>query len=322
MNAYFGADTEALRTVSSAFARRADLLSEIESQILAVIDGTEWIGEDAEAFRADWAGRVRPVLQDCSVDIRHSARRLLQHAEEQDRASSPESPAVSGGGGAVVGSGPSHGGGPGNGHGTGGGVSGAGADAGGGSGEGAGNGSQGPLARMGQLADKALHALAGDRSTPFQQLLGHLMDSPAGRAGLIAGMAGGMLGGLGGGTTGDMVGQLEGGDLGEFLTGLGIGHGLGALLGPSLMDGSLLGDQMLGDQVLGNQGVGDGGPGSDPDGSATGASAAGATGTAHGQRQRALRWGSRCGRRVRWRSVRERRCRQWSGSRRGRGPRQ
>src|SRR5690625_6598000 len=87
MNAYFGADTEALRTVSSAFARRADLLSEIESQILAVIDGTEWIGEDAEAFRADWAGRVRPVLQDCSVDIRHSARRLLQHAEEQDRKS-------------------------------------------------------------------------------------------------------------------------------------------------------------------------------------------------------------------------------------------
>src|SRR5690625_6541870 len=95
MNAYFGADTEALRTVSSAFARRADLLSEIESQILAVIDGTEWIGEDAEAFRAEWAGRVRPVLQDCSVDIRHSARRLLQHAEEQDRASSPESSAVS-----------------------------------------------------------------------------------------------------------------------------------------------------------------------------------------------------------------------------------
>src|SRR5699024_1515827 len=77
----------------------------------------------------------------------------------------------------------SHGGGPGNGHGTGGGVSGAGADAGGGSGEGDGNGSQGPLARMGQLADKALHALAGDRSTPFQQLLSHLMDSPAGRAG-------------------------------------------------------------------------------------------------------------------------------------------
>src|SRR5690625_3020695 len=143
MNAYFGADTEALRTVSSAFARRADLLSEIESQILAVIDGTEWIGEDAEAFRADWAGRVRPVLQDCSVDIRHSARRLLQHAEEQDRASSPESPAVSGGGGAVVGSGPSHGGGPGNGHGTGGGVSGARADAGGGRGEGASNGAQG-----------------------------------------------------------------------------------------------------------------------------------------------------------------------------------
>src|SRR5690625_6604630 len=199
MNAYFGADTELCMTDISSIDSIADLLSEIESQILAVIDGTEWIGEDAEAFRADWAGRVRPVLQDGSVDLRHSARRLLQHAEEQDRASSPESSVVSGGGGAVVGSGPSHGGGPGNGHGTGGGVSGAGADAGGGSGEGDGNGSQGPLARVGQLADKALHALAGDRSTPCQQRRGHLMDSPAGRAGQIAGMAGEMLGGLGGG---------------------------------------------------------------------------------------------------------------------------
>src|SRR5690625_5218829 len=130
MNAYFGADTEALRTISSAFARRADLLSEIEAQILAVIDGTEWAGEDAEAFRADWAGRVCPVLQDCTVDIRHGARRLLQHAEEQDRASSPESFAVSGGGAAGVvaglgtgaGSGSSHGVGSGHGPGPGGGA--------------------------------------------------------------------------------------------------------------------------------------------------------------------------------------------------------
>src|SRR5690625_2912317 len=186
MNAYFGADTEALRTISSAFARRADLLSEIEAQILAVIDGTEWAGEDAEAFRADWAGRVRPVLQDCSVDIRHGARRLLQHAEEQDRASSPESFAVSGGGaagvvaglGAGAGSGSSHGVGSGHGPGPGGGAGvaagvgasgtdgtgtgtgtgagagavvgvGAVAGAGAGSGEGAGSGTQGPIAQMG-----------------------------------------------------------------------------------------------------------------------------------------------------------------------------
>lgn len=91
MNAYFGADTEALRAIGSAFARRADLLSDLESQIMAAIESAEWIGEDADAFRADWTGRVRPRLQDCSIDIRHSARRLIQHADEQDHVSSPDS---------------------------------------------------------------------------------------------------------------------------------------------------------------------------------------------------------------------------------------
>lgn len=91
MNAFFGADTEALRAIGSAFARRADLLADIESQLMAAIERAEWIGEDADAFRAEWTGRVRPRLQDCSIDVRHRARRLIQHADAQDHVSSPDS---------------------------------------------------------------------------------------------------------------------------------------------------------------------------------------------------------------------------------------
>jgi hypothetical protein len=92
MNGFWGADTDALRTMGSVCARRADLLDELEGMLSATIDGVEWVGEDAERFRAEWSGTVRTGLQDRSVELRQQARRLAQHAEEQETASSPDSP--------------------------------------------------------------------------------------------------------------------------------------------------------------------------------------------------------------------------------------
>lgn len=89
MNALWGADTDALRTLGAVCARRSELLADLESRLSATLDGVCWIGEDAERFRADWAGRVRPGLLDRSVELRHHARRLQQHADEQEAASSP-----------------------------------------------------------------------------------------------------------------------------------------------------------------------------------------------------------------------------------------
>ncbi len=91
MNGFWGADTEALRTMGAVCARRADVLDELEGRLSATLDGVEWTGEDAERFRADWAGIVRPGLQDRGVELRQQARRLAQHAEEQEAVSSPDS---------------------------------------------------------------------------------------------------------------------------------------------------------------------------------------------------------------------------------------
>src|SRR5690606_24214682 len=82
---------EALRTMGAVCARRAELLDELEGRLSAVIDTVEWVGEDAERFRADWSGSVRPGLQDRGLELRQQARRLAQHAEEQEAASSPDS---------------------------------------------------------------------------------------------------------------------------------------------------------------------------------------------------------------------------------------
>ena len=91
MNGFWGADAEALRTMGAVCARRAELLDELEGRLSAVIDTVEWVGEDAERFRADWSGSVRPGLQDRGLELRQQARRLAQHAEEQEVASSPDS---------------------------------------------------------------------------------------------------------------------------------------------------------------------------------------------------------------------------------------
>ncbi|MEY8654843.1 hypothetical protein [Brachybacterium paraconglomeratum] len=91
MNGFWGADAEALRTMGAVCARRAELLDELEGRLSAVIDTVEWVGEDAERFRADWSGSVRPGLQDRGLELRQQARRLAQHAEEQEAASSPDS---------------------------------------------------------------------------------------------------------------------------------------------------------------------------------------------------------------------------------------
>lgn len=91
MNGFWGADAEALRTMGAFCARRAELLDELEGRLSAVIETVEWVGEDAERFRADWSGSVRPGLQDRGLELRQQARRLAQHAEEQEAASSPDS---------------------------------------------------------------------------------------------------------------------------------------------------------------------------------------------------------------------------------------
>ena len=91
MSGFWGADTEALRSMGAASVRRAETLADLESMLASRIDAMEWTGEDAEAFRADWAGKVRPGMQDCFVELRQHARRLLNHAEEQEHASGPDS---------------------------------------------------------------------------------------------------------------------------------------------------------------------------------------------------------------------------------------
>lgn len=237
MTGFYGADSEALRTMSSIMARRSEAVADLSTALHSVIDSIEWIGEDADEFRADWTGRVRPNLEDCSFELRDRARRLLDNADEQDGASTVDAPGAftpgGSGGGAGGGSGSGGSGGDG-GAGDGGAGTLAALEATGGLGDavagtllgnmvapaldavangaiseglasvlGLTDGPGGGFGEMlGQVTQAVRDALVGDGSTPLQQALASVLDTPLGRIGLATGLLSSMFGPAVGGMIG------------------------------------------------------------------------------------------------------------------------
>ena len=102
MAGFLGADTEALRALGRAVGGGAERLEQLTAQLDGIVGGARWQGPDADAFRADWAGRVRTGLHARIGALRGEAAELAGQAEEQDGASGgPGGPGVPGGAGAA-----------------------------------------------------------------------------------------------------------------------------------------------------------------------------------------------------------------------------
>lgn len=87
MGGFQGADTEALRQVGTDLGSRAQQIDDLATRLAALVETVPWTGPDADAFRADFSGHVRPDLLDCGTRIRRDAQEIEGHAEEQDRSS-------------------------------------------------------------------------------------------------------------------------------------------------------------------------------------------------------------------------------------------
>lgn len=201
MNAFWGADTDALRTMGTVYSRRAEAISDLAALLASSIDSIEWIGEDADRFRADWSGVVRPSLQDQEVELRQRARRLAQHADEQEAASAPDGPFGGFGGGS-------------------------------GGGVGGGWSSPGEFLRdLLGLVGEALHGPGGGQGGPFAELLREVLGTREGRDAFL----GAFLGALQGGLLADMLRSASGMGLAleSLLAGLGLTGALGHVIGES-----------------------------------------------------------------------------------------
>ena len=84
---FYGADVDQLRALAKAADKAATLLSTKAASLQGQIMSAPWKGNDAENFRHDWTGRHRPSLDKVVESLRQNSRILLQHADEQEKAS-------------------------------------------------------------------------------------------------------------------------------------------------------------------------------------------------------------------------------------------
>jgi hypothetical protein len=84
---FYGADVSQLRELAKAVDKAATLLSSRASSLQGQIQSAPWKGQDGARFRQDWTGSHRPALERVAESLRHNSKLLLQHADEQEKAS-------------------------------------------------------------------------------------------------------------------------------------------------------------------------------------------------------------------------------------------
>lgn len=83
----FGANTEVLRTIAGKFGTAEDTVRGAGDTSLREVEGVEWLGTDADAFRAHYRDHVVTEINALAIDLGTEDSKLVRNADEQDRAS-------------------------------------------------------------------------------------------------------------------------------------------------------------------------------------------------------------------------------------------
>ena len=83
----FGANPDLLREVGGDFHRSGDLVERAGFDLRGEIDGVDWFGPDADAYRANWGDRLHQDFRDLAGTLRDYRGELERQADAQDDAS-------------------------------------------------------------------------------------------------------------------------------------------------------------------------------------------------------------------------------------------
>ncbi|MBD1544055.1 WXG100 family type VII secretion target [Arthrobacter sp. IA7] len=84
----WGADVAQLRTLAQQFGNVSDNLMQTSLQLTNQINSNPaWKGNDATQFRSDWNGNHRALIQRTVRALKDESRKLLDNANEQEKAS-------------------------------------------------------------------------------------------------------------------------------------------------------------------------------------------------------------------------------------------
>lgn len=95
----WGADVAQLRTLAQQFGKTSETLLQQSTTLTSAINGTtSWKGADGARFTSEWNGSHRALIQKTALALKEESKRLLTHAEQQEKASNT---ATGAGGGRV-----------------------------------------------------------------------------------------------------------------------------------------------------------------------------------------------------------------------------
>lgn len=84
----WGADVAQLRTLAQQFGKVSDNLLQTSTLLTNQINNNpSWKGNDASQFRSDWNGSHRTLIQQTAARLKQESRKLLENANEQEKAS-------------------------------------------------------------------------------------------------------------------------------------------------------------------------------------------------------------------------------------------
>lgn len=90
MSGFFGGDTGQMRQQAGLCTSGAGRLAQLIEAAASSVEGTEWTGPDAEAFRENWRRNAQRAAQSAGELLEVLARELEEHAEQQDTTSAAE----------------------------------------------------------------------------------------------------------------------------------------------------------------------------------------------------------------------------------------
>jgi hypothetical protein len=87
MTSFLGMDIQAVRSLSSQLAAKADEIDSIASMLTSQLNGVQWLGPDADMFRNDWQSTHRVQLNTVASALRDASMRATSNANQQEQAS-------------------------------------------------------------------------------------------------------------------------------------------------------------------------------------------------------------------------------------------
>jgi uncharacterized protein YukE len=84
----WGADVAQLRTLAQQFGKTSETLLRQSSTLTSAINSASaWKGADSARFTSDWNGSHRALIQKTALALKEESKRLLTHADQQEKAS-------------------------------------------------------------------------------------------------------------------------------------------------------------------------------------------------------------------------------------------